>query len=295
MRRVTYADLGRCGRFGNACWQVASTIGLARARGVEPIFPQRWDYREFLSLPGEWYGDPDEIAAAVPAQRLALDMAPAHRNYLQSWAYVAPVLDEVRAVLQPSRRAAEILADHLRATDQTYLLDLVADAVTLHIRRGDNVNPITHPVGTWPLVTMAYYRKALDTIDPAGDGPLVIFSDNPEWCVEHVTDITGHRPGCIFVVTDGPTRPPDYEPAAYAAAPALDWIDLQLMGMFSAGHVIAASTFSLWGAVLGGGPTAYPDNWVGYLRFDQVPNPCTMVPSEWVQVHNPVGREHLEP
>lgn len=292
MKRVTYAELDHCGRLGNALWQVASTIGLARARNTDPIFPESWSYRPYFSLPEHWYGTPDEIGRAVRAQRLARGMPESQRNYLQSFALIAGVLDEAQACFAPSREASQILFDHLRATDQTYLLSL-SDAVTLHVRRGDNLNIDTHPIGTWPLVTTDYYRAALRVIDATRQAPVVIFSDGPDWCRANVADLVGPWDGCIYVVTDGPTRPPDYEPDAYHAAPALDWIDLQLMAMFGR-HVIGASTYSTWGALLGPGPTVYPDNWVGWQRVGQVPAPETMVPPEWVQVPNPIDPVHLE-
>lgn len=292
MNRITYRELDHCGRLGNACWQVASTVGIARREGTDPVFPDTWSYRPWFSLPDDWYGTRQEIRCATPAQTFST-LPNNQLNYLQQWDYVKDSMDEILAVLAPSRRASETLADHLAVTGQSYLLDLPESTVTLHVRHGDNLDLATHPIGTWPTVTMDYYREALGLFDP--DAPVVIFSDNPDWCRTNVTDICGRRDGCIFVVTDGPTRPPEYLPGdAYAQAPAMDWIDLQLMAMFT-NHVIANSTYSLWGAMLGPGPTVYPDNWVGHICRPQVPDETTMVPPEWVQVHNPVDPIHLEP
>lgn len=291
MKRVGSPHLGSTGRFGNALWIVASTLGLARARGLDPVFPE-WDYSPYLSCPPHWF-DPDALRRSYDARRLT-GLPHAQRPYMQQHALIADVMDEIREVFQPSTLASEIMADHLAVTDQSYLLDLT-DGITLHVRHGDNLNPETHPVGTWPSVTMAYYRKALDHLDPTGMIPLVIFSDDPDWCVENVTDLTGHRPGCIFVVRDGYVRPPDYFPSEYAAGPAMDWVDLQLMAMFTGGHIIANSTYSLWGALLGPAPTTYPDNWVGFRCRDAVPDESTICPPDWTMIHNPVPENELVP
>lgn len=280
MKRIGFPNLEGAGRLGNQLWQIASTLGMARARGVEPVFPD-WSYRQYFSLPEHWF-DGDALAGSADARRIS-GLPPTLREYVQQWRFVAPVIDEILEVFQPSHLAAEILADHLRLTGQTYLLDL--DAVTLHVRRGDNTDPVSHPPGTWPLVTMDYYRAALARFDPASD--LVIFSDDPGWCEDHAGDLAPGWGGCVFVTHSGPTRPPDYEPDAYHAAPAMDWIDLQLMAMFRRGHVISNSTYSLWGAVLGGGPTTYPNNWVGPVLRHSLPDESTICPPEWTMIENP--------
>lgn len=291
-RRICYRELDHCGRLGNACWQVASSLGIARANGTDPLFPETWSYRPWFSLPDEWYGDRRELKRARPAQEFS-NLPGVQPHYLQQHEYIKDVLPEIQTVLAPSPEASELLADHLATTGQSYLLDLAPDGITLHVRRGDNLDEATHPVGTWPTVTMEYYRAAVALFDP--DAPLVIFSDDPGWCRANVAELVGPRLGCIFVVTDGPTRPPEYLPdGAYAAAPALDWIDLQLMAMFSR-HIIAASTYSLWGAMLGPGPTVYPNNWCGDICREQVPEESSMVPPEWVMVDNPVPHEQLHP
>jgi glycosyl transferase family 11 len=256
---------------------------------VDPLFPD-WSYRPYLSVPDGWFAG--DLDAAVPAQRFS-KLPHGQRAYLQQWAYVRDVMPEIQESFAPSTLGTEVLFDHLKATDQTYLLDLVADGVTLHVRRGDACDPDTHPVGSWPLVTMDYYRDALDLFDP--DAPLVIFSDDPDWCRQNIIKLCPPRSGCIFVVTDGPTRSPEYlRDGAYGSEPAMDWIDLQLMAMFSR-HVIANSSYSTWGALLGPGPTVYPDHWVGWRNRDSLPEESTIVPPEWVQVPNPVSSEHLDP
>ncbi len=290
-RRIGYRELEHAGRLGNQLWQIGSTLGFARAHDTQPVFPEDWSYRPYFCLPDEWYGTPVDLRRAEPAQKFS-DLPGIQPHYLQQWEYIRWVMDELHEAFAPSKLAAETLAEHLGATGQGYLLDLPDGTITVHVRHGDNLNLDTHPVGTWPVVTSEYYRAAINVIgDPLS--PLVVFSDKPEWCVGNFAAEIGHHEGGMFVVHSGPTRPPEYEPGGeYAAAEPLDWIDLQLMGMFQR-HIIANSTYSLWGALLGPGPTIYPDNWVGSICRPQVPDESSMVPPEWVMVHNPVGEEHF--
>jgi hypothetical protein len=101
----------------------------------------------------------------------------------------------------------------------------------LHVRRGDYLTlPSSHP--TLPL---DYYREAMTIFEP----PYLVFSDDLAWCREHLPQET-----CVFVEHNR-----DYE-------------DLFLTVMCDA-HITANSTFSWWGAWLGGGPAIYPRNWYG--------------------------------
>lgn len=289
MRRVGYPNLERAGRLGNQLWQVAATLGFARERGVDPIFPEDWSYRPYLSVPDEWFGDERALARSVSAVSLS-DLPPAQAPYLQQWRFIEPVMDEVMEAFRPSPLAIDIMVDHLASSGQGYLI-VLGKAITLHVRRGDNTNPETHPVGSWPLVTMDYYRDALALLDPDAEATVVVFSDDPHWTADHLSDIVGPRNG--WVVHGGPTRSPDYEPDAYAADRPMDWIDLQLMASFTGGAVIANSTYSLWGALLEPRPTTYPDNWVGWRNAASLPPVGTMVPPGWHCIPNPVDPIHL--
>lgn len=280
MRRIGYPNLERSGRIGNQCWQVASTIGFARAAGVDPVFPESWSYRRWFSLPDHWYDD-KALARSIDAVRLS-KLPGIQKHYVQQWSYIADVMDEVRAVLHPSPEGLALVDDLATAR-----LPDFTGAVSLHIRRGDNTNPETHPVGTWPTVTMDYYRAAVDLLEPER---LFVFSDSPDWCDDHLGGYLGRS---FTLVSLGTVRPPDYEPAAYAAAPATDWIDMWLMAQCSGGHIIANSTYSLWGALLGPAPTTYPDNWVGFLCRSAVPDESTICPPDWTMIHNPVAAHEL--
>lgn len=284
-RRVAYRELERSGRLGNQLWQIASTVGIARRHGAEPAFPEDWSYRPYFEVPDEWFVGPADLEAALPVQEFSA-LPPAQRPYLQQWEYVAPVLEEVKAAFTATGEAEDMLSEHLAATHQEHLIHLTEPTISLHVRRGDNTDLKTHPIGTWPLVTLDYYAAAIDAL---GAGEVVVFSDDIPWCRINLPGVTDRR---LHFVEDGPQRGRDYVADEYLADPPLDWIDMRLMGLTEK-HIIANSTYSLWGAVLAGGPTVYPDNWVGWRIRDALPAEATMVPPEWQCVHNPVDAKHL--
>lgn len=299
LRKVSYPTLGKTGRLGNALWEIASTVGLARRHGTDPVFPEAWDYRPYFSLPDGWFGDDAEVDAGKPAPRLAAGLPGPQKHYLQQWSYIAEVINEIRDAFSLSPEGHQFAADSWseRVGDMADVGELT-QAISLHVRHGDNLNPETHPIGTWPSVTIDYYRDALDHLDPGREAWVVVFSDDAAWCYSRA----GHDPlgpalrgRACMVMPQADVRPPDYFPDQYAAAPATDWVDLHLMSLCRQGHVIANSTYSLWGALLGPAPTTYPNHWVGWLSRPSVPDERTMVPPSWTMIDNPVPREWLEP
>ena len=71
----------------------------------------------------------------------------------------------------------------------------------------------------------------------------VVFSDDIEWCKENMTWLNNNHPEPVFMSYD-------------------HFTDLCLMSLCN-GHIIANSSFSWWGAWLGGGKTVAPKEWFG--------------------------------
>lgn len=146
---ITCSTLGVQGRLGNQLWQVASVLGASRRLGEKPFLPD-WDYRPYFNVPDEWFESPvGRVREAVKfmGDRVHVDQ----RSYLQDWDMIVDVQDELREVFAPSELALTILRRHLEETGQEWLWYLPDDAISLHVRRGDNTNLKTHPIGTWPL------------------------------------------------------------------------------------------------------------------------------------------------
>jgi hypothetical protein len=99
---------------------------------------------------------------------------------------------------------------------------------SLHVRRGDYLG---HN-GLFTILPLAYYVEAMSMTH----GPYIVFSDDIPWCRTHL-------PGdCIFMEHNR-----NYE-------------DLFLMAACDE-HIVANSSFSWWGAWLGGGRAVLPRVW----------------------------------
>lgn len=234
---------------GNQLFQVAATVGIARAIGAQPCLPSRWSYRPFLNCPAEWFRPPR--GRSIEAwQWEGLDyMDERARLYLQDPALFRDVADEIREAFQPNESAA---AQHLGWNSRW------DGGVALHVRRGDL---LIQTQGFQPALTVdapGYYRTALDAIDPMGVLPVVVFSDDPQWCAENQLEVFGRK------VEVRQTKPRSHIPREYRNQPAMDWIDLLLMGQFE-NMVISNSTYGWWAAWLNtrAKNVLYPDLWYG--------------------------------
>ena len=284
---ISCSALGKQGRLGNQLFQIASVVGAARRLGEQPFLIE-WDYRPYFNVPDEWFQVP--MGRVREAAKFMSDRVhPDQRSYLQDWEMIADVEDELREAFRPSQTAIAILDDHLEVTGQTWLRSLPDETISLHVRRGDNTNLKTHPIGTWPLPTAEYYDAALKLMPDSPDVPVIVFSDDIPWCENNL-----HVGSNVKCVKGGPQRSPEYGlGAAYYDEPPMDWIDLQLMTLCKH-HILSNSTYSWWGAFLGekqGSITTYPNHWVGWRipQFDH----SVLMPSHWIEVNNPVHERHL--
>lgn len=145
-------------------------------------------------------------------------------GYWQVAAYFEDYSDLVRRELRPrlagatERRRAELAAD--------------ADAVSVHVRRGDFVSD-PDSARRFGALEPGYYERAAAAISERIANPRFhVFSDDPEWCAEHL-----ELPGTTEIVSGGN--------AAHE--------DLALMA--ACRHsIVSNSTFAWWGGWLGERP-----------------------------------------
>jgi hypothetical protein len=177
-------------------------------------------------------------------------------GYWQSERYfadIAGVLRQEFTAREPSDRKNEALAAAIDA----------ANAVSLHVRRGDYVdNPTTHRYhGTCSL---EYYRRAVDHIAArAGRPHLFVFSDDLQWT----------RANLRFAA-----------PTTFVGAnsPDCGYRDMLLMARCRH-HIIANSSFSWWGAWLNPSRdkiVVAPQDWFGASRNDT----RDLAPPTWVRL-----------
>lgn len=158
----------------------------------------------------------------------------------QSERYFASVADQVREVYRFRKEQL-----HLSAQAEQ-LAERIADspAVSVHVRRGDYLDA-SHGGMYMGICTEDYYQKAMDRIrESVPDAVFYMFSNDTDWVKKHFT-------GKDCVVAEGSTEDTGYQ-------------DLYLMSLCQH-HIIANSSFSWWGAWLGGNPqkkVIAPDRWL---------------------------------
>jgi hypothetical protein len=169
-------------------------------------------------------------------------------GYWQAWAHVAPVREIFRTALLklPVSAAVRAAADRLSADR----------AISVHVRRTDFLGP-TAP---WGCVSAEYVHEAVSLArSRVGARPVRVFSDDLEWCREHLSDI------------------PEVEIPTIAGTANED---LFLMAACRA-HVVANSTFSWWGATLADTDLVIAP---GSFYRDPALRDDDLVPPDWVQL-----------
>lgn len=221
---VTFSRLGHMGKFGNQLFQVASTLGIARANGCPVLFDPALKWKAESDLAGRL---PRADGRLPPAQEmrepgfdyhLATIKGPADLvGYLQSERYFTHCADEVRALFAPAP------ALHA-ALNARYGAALARNPCSLHIRR---TNYLKNP-NFAHLCDGDYFERAIASF--GADMHFLVFSDDIDWCR---TRFRGER--FEFVSN------------------ARDIEDFFLMSLCSH-HVISNSSFSWWAAWLGANP-----------------------------------------
>lgn len=141
---------------------------------------------------------------------------------------------------------------------QKYHLHNPRQTCFIHVRRGDYLN---QKPGTFWVQDMSYYLPALQAIKQRTPGPRrwMVISDDIAWCR---------------------TQPwLNVPPFEFADEPE-ELNGLMLMSMCEGGAIIANSSFSWWGAILGcreSAPVVYPSKWYAKLQPD-------LFPSTWIRI-----------
>ena len=141
---------------------------------------------------------------------------------------------------------------------QKYHLHNPRQTCFIHVRRGDYLN---QKPGTFWVQDMSYYLSALQVMKQRTSGPRrwMVISDDIAWCR---------------------TQPwLSVSPFEFADEPE-ELHGMMLMSMCEGGAIIANSSFSWWGAMLGcreSAPVVYPSKWYAKLQPD-------LFPSSWIRI-----------
>ena len=175
-------------------------------------------------------------------------------GYWQSEKYFQGIADRIRAEVtlpNPPRGANATTLSRIEGSRR---------AVGLHVRRGDYMTN-RHARDFHGTPGVEWYRRAVELIaGRVGDPELFVFSDDPDWSER---ELRPHHPATY--VRHNPNAPHE---------------DLRLLAACRH-HVLANSSFSWWGAWLGGGDdqiAVAPSPW-----FRKVPEATgDVVPSRWI-------------
>jgi hypothetical protein len=225
---ITFGNLGRYGRLGNQMFQVASTIGIAKANGYEFAFPEwvnhdaaeRFGSKEDVNV-GEWFPKWKELP------RLDRELPDYHipwgwhgLNHPDGWNYVGHMQSE---------KYFAHCADYIRELFTMRKQLKKEDYTAVHVRCGD------YGSDYHPICTREYYEQAFAIVP----GPYMIFSDDIERAMEII--------------------PPSYSLRFSGNTGSSLW-----MMTCCRRHIIANSTFSWWGAWLAQSEQVVaPKQWFG--------------------------------
>lgn len=178
-------------------------------------------------------------------------------GYWQSMRYFSEIADTVR------KEFTVRVSETDRNCDVEQQIKQSESAVSVHVRRGDYAS---NPVVTQfhGLCHMDYYRKAMIHIqDKWPEAKYFVFTDDPAWVAENFPSEFSWQ----LVKTNNADS---------------GWLDMRLMSMCRH-HIIANSSFSWWGAWLGGNSekvVVAPKNWFANAPHDT----SDLLPPDWKKI-----------
>lgn len=241
--------LGNYGRLGNQMFQYASLRGIASNRGFEFCIPP-----ENVFGINDWKVQSSGINIH---NTFNISWVKTHQTnnkkfeerfyhfdkdlfdncednvdlfgYFQTEKYFKDIENEIRKDFSFSKKITDNCLEFIKS------IDLNQEIISLHIRRGDYVDLQEYH----PIPSFDYYSKALDCLP---DVPVLIFSDDPEWCMQQ--EIFNEDRFFVSTSNDAST-------------------DMCLMTLCNY-HIIANSSFSWWGAWLAQSEKVIcPKTWFG--------------------------------
>lgn len=254
----------RFGRLGNALYQMAAVIGLARKHGVEysacgitndnewnPIVlrhlinPKWQQGREDVLINENW--NRETQYEEIPYSDMWDDCQVVLNGYYQSYKFFDHCRDEV-----------------IKAFDYPY--EMKKGIVSVHIRRGDYLIHYTRH----PVVTLEYLNNAIEIMQDKGYSKFLFCSDDNKWVLENLASgsirIRGKH--CWWIHEGTP--------------------EAALVMMANCEHQICSnSSMALWGAELNQNENKivivpHEDNWFGYDNKKMTVK--DLYRPEWIQI-----------
>lgn len=214
---ISFNNLGHMGRLGNQMFQYAALKGIASYRRYWYSIPEQNSLIEYFkispTLPNKntftqresGFGFDQNLFNYCPDD---IDLV----GYFQTEKYFKHIEEQIRQDFTFHDRIEKVSSHYRKFVFPN------TELISLHIRRTDYLSD-----SKFHCLSLDYYYEALELLPNV---PVIIFSDDPEWCKKTFSDrrfviSVSHNPG----------------------------IDLCLMSLCDY-HIIANSSFSWWGSWL---------------------------------------------
>ena len=226
---ISFNNLGNLGRLGNQMFQYAALRGIASHKGYWYSFPSSNELFDCFKLNTTL---PNSNTNIISTDKFEFDENFFNNcpddvdvyGFFQSEKYFKNIENEIRNDF--------VFKDKIYNRCKFYADEIFSeDIISLHVRRTDYITD-----KNFEVLDMNYYRNSLEFFD--SDTPVIVFSDDPEWCKNHFKEKR-------FIISQ--TRNSN--------------MDLCLMSLCK-NHIIANSSFSWWGSWLANSKkTIAPKKW----------------------------------
>lgn len=246
-RFVTFKPLGL---FGNQMFQIAATIGYAKKHGISYKLPI-WTNSDGSDL---------DLSSIFNGPFGTLDQVPTEEYKYYDMYYKEIPSFQGNLILHgyfQNEKYFEGAEEELREvfSVNSGVFKFIDSICSIHVRRGDYLKyPLIHT-----NLEIGYYRKAIEIMKSKGYEKFIVFSDDIDWCKQNFI-------GDEYSFSEGRKN---YE-------------DLIRMSACRS-HIIANSSFSWWGARLGGNPdrtVIAPKQWFG----PNGPSHYEIIPNNWIKL-----------
>ncbi len=226
---ISFNNIGHMGRLGNQMFQYAALKGIATHKGYWYSAPSNISLNECFKIPETL---PNQNYQSVNEERFEFDQdffdnCPDNVDiigYFQSEKYFKHIEQEIRQDFTFYDMIYD-MCSHYRSNVFSN-----TELISLHIRRTDYLTD-----SNFDCLSLNYYNNALKLLPNL---PVMIFSDDPNWCKEHFSNDR------FTISLSDNSR-----------------VDLCLMSLCDY-HIIANSSFSWWGSWLAKSKkTIAPQKW----------------------------------
>ena len=236
---ISFERIGYYGRLGNQMFQYAALVGFATYSEKEWGIPER-NSKE-IEIGGLGYKERFVLDDLFELSYKKTNVNPGLRfpesgklvklpdntdihGYFQNSEYFSHCIEEIQ-------KQFTFKEDIIKNADECMKEYDIENLVSVHVRRGDYTNLSDYH----PPLTKEYYETAMSHFP---DKKFLFISDDINWCKETF--------GSDFYYSNSVDM----------------YTDLCMMSKCNS-HIIANSSFSWWGAWLGGGETIAPKKWFG--------------------------------